>query len=186
MFKEQALIPEGYFQILGGNLNYPKETTERVLKFKEELEEKRRYVKFTTFESKVDEMIIINGLKVFSFCEHHLLPFFGYCSIGYIPNGKILGLSKFQRLVDKFASKPTVQESLTQELADQLTSFFAGEYDLKGIGIAMTCIHTCMYGRGVNTSTITVNSQVLMGKIKDEREARSEFLNRINHENILR
>jgi len=161
---------------------FPQETEERVSKFFLELKTKREYSKFTTFKSSIDEMIVINGIKVFSFCEHHLLPFFGYCSIGYIPNGDIFGLSKFQRLVDKIASKPTLQESITDDIATELYALLLP----KGLGIAMTCVHTCMFGRGINTSTITVNSQVLKGAIKDIPEARNEFLARIKNEDILR
>lgn len=172
---------EKYFHLLGGD-KFPVDTLVRVLAFSTELKSKRDYDKFTTFKSDVDEMIIINGIKVFSFCEHHLLPFFGYASIGYIPDGKIMGLSKFQRLVDKLSSLCTVQENLTSEIA----LFIEQTLSPKGIGVAITALHTCMYGRGINTSTITVNSQVLRGKIKEEQIARSEFLQRINHEDILR
>jgi len=172
---------EQYFTALGGGI-FPEETKNRSIRFFEELEAKRRYEKFTTFKSSIDEMIVINGIKVFSFCEHHLLPFFGYCSIGYIPNGDIFGLSKFQRLVDKVASKPTLQESITDEIATEIYARLTP----KGLGVAMSCVHTCMYGRGINTSTISVNSQVLKGIIKDTPEARSEFLSRIKIENFLR
>lgn len=175
-------IAKNYFELLGGDTKkFPQQTRLRVIKFKAELEQKRDYTKFTTFESKVDEMIVINGLKIFSFCEHHLLPYFGYGSIGYIPNGKIFGLSKFQRVISKLDSQPTIQENLTSEIAD----FVAKILEPKGIGVALTCIHTCMYGRGIDTSTITVNSQVLKGRMNDGT-VRAEFLNRINHENIFR
>lgn len=178
----------GYHLCLGGDSNkFPEETIKRLDNFSKELDEKRRYSKFTVFESKVDEMIVVNGIKVFSFCEHHLLPFFGYCSIGYIPNGSILGLSKFQRIVDKVASLPTLQEDLCSNILNVFDVIFEStDTHPKGMGIAMTCIHTCMYGRGINTSTITINSQVLKGKMKEQPEARAEFLKRINHENILR
>ena len=171
---------EKVFQSLGG-IDYPKETEERVNRFYEELTTKRNYEKFTTFPTDLDEMVVINGLKVFSFCEHHLLPFFGYCSIGYIPDKKILGLSKFQRLVDKKSSQPSLQETITSTIARDIESILTP----RGIGIAMTCVHTCMFGRGINTSTCTVNTQVLTKSIKDKSEARQEFLDRIKIENIL-
>ena len=172
-----------FFRILGGESSeFPDETTDRVLRFKSELANKRAYIKFTTFKTDTDEMIIINGLKLFSFCEHHLLPFFGYGSIGYIPDGKILGLSKFQRLVDKVSSKPTLQEDITNEIANMVQKTLSP----KGIGVAFTCIHACMFGRGINTSTCSVNTQVLKGLMKDEHDTRAEFLQRINIENILR
>ena len=171
-----------FYRILGGESSeFPDETTDRVLRFRSELANKRAYIKFTTFKTETDEMIIINGLKLFSFCEHHLLPFFGYGSIGYIPNGKILGLSKFQRLVDKVSSKPTLQEDITQEIAELVQKTLTP----KGLGVAFTCIHACMFGRGINTSTCSVNTQALRGAIKEKQEARSEFLGRLNIENIL-
>ena len=166
-----------YYNLLGGKA-FPQETEERVMRFKDELAEKRQYSKFTTFDTTNDEMILINGIKLFSFCEHHLLPFFGYCSIAYIPNGKILGLSKFQRLVDKISSVPTLQENVTNDIAEGVE----GILKPKGLGVASTCVHTCMFGRGINTSTITVNSQVVKGIMKDPI-AKSEFLQRIKHEN---
>ena len=169
-----------YYDLLGGQ-TFPEETERRVNNFSKELEEKRNYTKFTTFDSTNDEMIVINGIKLFSFCEHHLLPFFGYCSIAYIPDGKILGLSKFQRLVDKISSIPTLQENVTNEIANEVEKILKP----KGLGVASTCVHTCMFGRGINTSTITVNSQVLRG-ILSEQSAKTEFLSRIKNENIFR
>jgi GTP cyclohydrolase IA len=166
-----------YYDLLGGN-NFPTETEERVNNFSKELEVKRNYSKFTTFNSNNDEMIVINGIKLFSFCEHHLLPFFGYCSIAYIPNGKILGLSKFQRLVDKISSIPTLQEDVTSAISNEVERILKP----KGSGVASTCVHTCMFGRGINTSTISVNSQIVKGVLKDPI-AKSEFLTRIKNEN---
>ena len=174
------MIAQEYFDLLGGK-NFPTETQNRVNNFSKELEAKRAYSKFTVFDTTTDEMIVLNKIKLFSFCEHHLLPFFGYCNIAYIPNGKILGLSKFQRLVDSIASKPTLQESVTQEIADKVSEIL----NPKGVAVAMSCVHTCMYGRGINTSTISVNTQVLQGFMQ-EPNAKSEFLARIKNEDIFR
>jgi len=176
-------VVEGYYMFLNGSgENFPKETIERIKNFSTELDVKRSYNKFTIFKSNLDEMIIINGLKLFSFCEHHLLPYFGFASVGYIPNGHILGLSKFQRIVDKLSSSCSLQENLTSEIAQ----FIEQTLSPKGIGVAVTALHTCMYGRGINTSTATVNTQVLRGMIKEEPDTRNEFLKRITHEHILR
>lgn len=178
---DQAILR--YYQLLGGHHeDFPEETVNRILNFRTELQEKRGYSKFTTFNSDMDEMIIVNGIKIFSFCEHHLLPFFGFCSIGYIPRGKILGLSKFQRLVDKISSAPSLQEKITHFLVLEMDKLLKP----KGIGVALTCVHTCMYGRGINTSTCEVNSQALSGIIKEKKSSRDEFLERITTENILR
>lgn len=173
-------LAEEYFRLLGGD-NFPRDTIGRVDNFSRELETKRNYDRFTTFDTKNDEMIVINRIKLFSFCEHHLLPFFGYCNIGYVPTGKILGLSKFQRAVDKVCSKPTLQENITEEIANFLDDLL---HPL-GLGVATSCVHTCMFGRGINTSTITVNSQVLKGRFKEE-EVKTEFLARINNEDLFR
>jgi GTP cyclohydrolase I len=173
-------IANNYFTILGG-VNFPPETEDRVARFSQELAEKRQYEKFTVFDTDINEMVVINKIKVFSFCEHHLLPFFGHCNIAYIPDGKIMGLSKFQRLVDSISSKPTLQENITQEIAHKVTEIL----NPKGVGVAVSCVHTCMYGRGINTSTISVNTQVLQG-VMNEQNAKTEFLMRIKNEDIFR
>ena len=157
--------------ILGGKTNT--ETEHRIERFGKELEAKRNYDKFTVFDSKANQMVVMTKIRVFSFCSHHLLPYFGECSIGYIPNGKILGLSKFQRIVDKCASKPTVQEELTQDIVDTLN----GLLNAKGFGCVVKCQHTCAMGRGV-LSGITMNTQVMSGKF-NESMVRQEFLSRI-------
>ena len=166
---------ENQFYNLGGT-KFPQETDIRVKRFYSELSVKRIYNKFTTFESDVDEMIIINKIRLFSFCEHHLLPFFGYVSIGYIPDGKILGLSKFQRLVDKVASRPTIQETLTVDIAEAVQQYLKP----KGVGVVINCQHTCMFGRGIERPEIGVSSQVLIGNFKQNIHTRQEFFNRIS------
>ena len=166
-------IVETWYNNLGGN-EFPKDTTERVLKYFKEMETKRNYSKFTAFPTTNDEMIIINQIKIFSYCEHHLLPFFGHCSIGYIPNGKILGLSKFQRLVDSVATRPTLQEDVTQAIANKVEELLSP----KGLGVVANCQHSCMFGRGIERPEIFVSSQVLRGIFSDT-DVRSEFLNRV-------
>ena len=162
-------VSKEYFKLLGGN-NFPRDTTARVDNFSKELETKRNYNKFTVFDTTTDEMIVLNRIKLFSFCN-----------IAYIPHGKILGLSKFQRLVDSIASKPTLQENVTQEIADKISEIL----NPKGVAVAVSCVHTCMYGRGINTSTISVNTQVLQGFMQ-EPNTKSEFLARIKNEDIFR
>lgn len=171
-----------YHHLLGGQINKcPKGTPERLDNFSKELDEKRNYAKFTTFKSEADDMIIYNGIKLFSFCEHHLLPYIGSVTIGYIPDKVILGASKFQRLVEKISSKPSIQEGLTKEIHDELQEILHP----RGIGISVRAIHTCMFGRGINTSTITMSTQKFSGVMKDTN-ARSEFLGLVNHESFLR
>ena len=163
-----------WFHALGGT-NYPVGTTERVTKYFSELVVKRHYEKLTKFDSKTDEMIVVNRIRIFSFCEHHLLPFFGYVSIGYIPDGHIFGLSKFQRLVDKLASTPTIQETLTGVIADSIVEHLQP----RGVGVVMDCQHTCMFGRGIERPEISVSTQVLRGNFKEHGPTREEFFNRI-------
>lgn len=181
---ESALAVKEYFRLLGGNeAKFPDETVERIDRFAIDLSKKRTYSKFSTFPSKSDSMVVLNKLRVFSFCEHHLLPFFGYASIAYIPDGKILGLSKFQRIVDQCASLPTVQEDLTNEIATKVINVLKP----KGVGVSVTCIHTCIFGRGVQNTDVSVNTMVVTGAMKQNEITRNEFLQRITrHENILR
>ena len=165
-----------FAQVLGGPDYTLKEgTADRLYRMGTELEKKRRYEKFTVFDTDVDEMIIINDIKVSSFCEHHLLPYMGMCSIGYIPNGKLLGLSKFQRLVDQSASRPTLQESLTRKICQRI------EYLLNpfGIAIIMKCSHTCATLRGVESHHMSMNTQVMTGILRDDPAARQEFISRV-------
>lgn len=178
-----SAVIKGYFELLGGT-NFPENTVQRIKKFSDELKQNREYEKITSFLSNSDTMVILNNLRVFSFCEHHLLPYFGYCSIGYIPKGKVLGLSKFQRIVDRCASRPTIQEQLTHDLADTLLGFLGEKTD---IAVAITCIHSCMFGRGVKNSDVSVNTMALRNGMKQNDLPRSEFLQRITkHDNIFR
>lgn len=120
---------------------------------------------------KVDEMVVIKDIPVYSHCEHHLAPFFGVAHIGYIPNGKVLGLSKFARLVDIFSKRLQVQERLTQQIAHALNDGLQP----KGVGVILQCRHMCMEARGVRTQSQTGTS-CLLGAMKDLPSARAEFL----------
>lgn len=173
-FKEFSILSGYYSRLLGGDKILP-ETTKRLMRFSDELNELRNYDKFTIFKSNVDEMVVINRLRLFSFCEHHLLPFFGYAYIGYIPNGKILGLSKFQRIVDKLSSKPSTQEEITEDISNFINKLLSP----KGVGVATNCKHTCMFGRGIKNLDSNVNTTSLTGTFKIH-EVRLEFLQRIN------
>jgi len=129
---------------------------------------------FKTFESNgYDEMVIVRGIDFVSMCEHHLLPYMGQCHIGYIPNGKVLGLSKFARVVETCAYKPSIQEGLTMEIANLIEEHL----DPLGVIVVMEAAHTCMAIRGVKKpGSLTVTSAV-KGVFKDPTKgARSEFL----------
>lgn len=119
-----------------------------------------------------DEMVLVANTPVYSFCEHHIAPFWGLAHIAYIPSGKILGLSKFVRLVDVFSRRLQVQERLTNQIADSLQECLRP----LGIGVVLECRHMCLESRGVRArGSVTVTSS-LRGVMKDVPTARAEFL----------
>lgn len=119
-----------------------------------------------------DEMVVVRDIDFYSFCEHHMAPFFGKAHIAYIPSGKIVGLSKIARLVDAFARRLQVQERLTNQIADVMQS----ELDPVGVGVVMRATHFCMCSRGINKQGSTTITSALRGAIKDKPEARAEFM----------
>lgn len=128
-----------------------------------------------TFEDGAEgteEMVVETNIPVYSHCEHHMAPFFGVAHVGYIPNGKIVGLSKLVRLVDVFARRLQVQERLTCQIADALNTELAP----LGVGVVIECRHMCMESRGVKTPGVTTTTSALRGHMKDEPETRAEFL----------
>ncbi len=125
----------------------------------------------------VDEMVIVRDIPVYSLCEHHLAPFFGRAHIGYVPQKRILGLSKMSRLVEVFARRLQVQERLTNQIADALDT----NLQPLGVAVVIECRHMCMESRGVrHTGTSTVTS-ALRGSIKSNADTRREFLALIGH-----
>ena len=176
-------IVNGYYQLIGGEVNnYDKETSKRLQSFGEELSRKRLYEKFTTFKAENDDMIIGNHLRLFSFCEHHLLPFFGEVAIGYIPDTKIFGLSKFQRLIDKVSSRPQLQERLTHQILEEIKN----RLEPKGIGVVIKAIHTCVFARGTQSSTAEFTTSAVDGVFKENINTKNEFLSIINADGRLR
>jgi GTP cyclohydrolase I len=168
--------------MLGGYENrFDEETVRRVSQFSKELWDKRRYDKFTLFPAENDNMIIAQDLRLFSFCEHHLLPFYGIVNIGYIPSEKIFGLSKLQRVVDKFASMPTLQERLTQEIID----FIWKTIQPKGVIVQCKAIHTCIVARGTNSTNAQYTTSAVYGNFK-EAPIRAEFLQTLQSNQSLR
>lgn len=162
-----------YYTLLGGHADkYDKETTRRVNDFSNEFTVKRDYRRFTLFDATNDDMIVGKHLRLFSFCEHHLLPYFGEVAIGYIPSSKIMGLSKFQRLVDACASKPSIQESLTHEIAQAIN----GLLHPRGVAVAVKAIHSCVFARGVQSTNAEFETLAMMGVFRTELQPRSEFL----------
>lgn len=124
------------------------------------------------FETKDDEMVIVRDIEFFSMCEHHLLPFFGRAHVGYIPNGKIIGVSKIARIVDMFARRLQVQERLTGQVAEAMMEVLAPE----GVGVVMEARHMCMQMRGVEKQNSVMTTSCMLGSFRKEAATRGEFL----------
>ena len=124
------------------------------------------------FEEDVDEMVLVKEIEVFSLCEHHLLPFFGKCHVAYIPDGRIVGLSKIPRIVDVFGRRLQVQERLTTQIARALEA----ELTPKGVGVVMEAQHLCMMMRGVEKQHSEATTSCMLGRFKTDSRTRSEFL----------
>lgn len=120
----------------------------------------------------VDEMVIEVDIPFYTHCEHHMAPFFGLASVAYVPNGKVLGLSKMNRLVDIFARRLQVQERLTNQIADALDTHLRP----KGVGVLLRARHMCVESRGVQHRGCSTTTSALRGCIKNEPDARMEFL----------
>jgi GTP cyclohydrolase IA len=127
------------------------------------------------FTQKYDEMVIVKDIGFDSFCEHHLLPFSGKAHVAYIPNGKVVGLSKIPRVIDVLARRPQLQEKLTEEVADLLMA----ELDAKGVAIVMEASHSCMTIRGVRKPGSVMVTSALRGLCKDSPATRGELLSLI-------
>jgi len=125
-----------------------------------------------TFEESYDEMVILREIPFYSMCEHHLLPFHGQAHVGYLPNGKIVGLSKIARAVDVFARRPQVQERLTGQIADCIESVLGA----KGVGVVIEAEHLCMTMRGVRKPGATMITSAMRGRFREEQNTRQEFL----------
>jgi GTP cyclohydrolase I len=127
------------------------------------------------FEEPYSEMVVVRDIEVYSLCEHHLLPFFGKAHVAYIPDGRILGLSKIPRIVDMFARRLQVQERLTTEIGDALQSVL----EPQGVGVVIEAIHLCMAMRGVEKQNSSAVTSSLTGCFRDDDKSRSEFLSLI-------
>lgn len=121
---------------------------------------------------KVDELVLVRDIPVYSHCEHHLAPFFGVAHIAYIPSGKVLGLSKFARLVNVYARRLQVQERMTQQIAWAIDNALAP----RGVGVVLECRHLCMEQRGVRAQGASTTTSCLIGALKSDASARAEFM----------
>lgn len=128
----------------------------------------------TTFpnDEGYDEMVVAQGIPFTSVCEHHLLPFTGRATVGYLPGERILGLSKLARVVELFARRPQVQERMTQQVA----RFLADELSPKGVGVVLRAEHSCMTVRGVQAQGSTTTTSALLGRVREDARTRAEFL----------
>lgn len=124
------------------------------------------------FESGTDEMVVVKNIELYSMCEHHMLPFVGTCHIGYIPNGKVLGLSKFARIVDMYAKRFQIQERLTRQIADAVIDVTGAA----GVGVIVEAKHMCMMMRGVEKQNSVMGSSVMLGEFRESYNTRQEFL----------
>ena len=132
-------------------------------------------LKKAIFHEHCDHMIIVRDIEVYSMCEHHMLPFFGKCHIGYISKNKVYGVSKLARLVDCFARRLQVQERLTQQIATCL----AGPIKAEGVGVVVEAQHLCMMMRGVTKQNSKMITSAMLGSFRSEHATRDEFLNLI-------
>ena len=127
------------------------------------------------FNEECDDMIIVRDIEFYSMCEHHMLPFFGKCHIGYIPQGKVFGVSKLARLVDVFARRLQIQERMTKQIAGQIMESVMPE----GVGVVVEAQHLCMLMRGVQKQNSTMMTSCMLGSFRREQATRLEFLNLI-------
>jgi GTP cyclohydrolase I len=124
------------------------------------------------FESEVSEIILVKDIELYSLCEHHLIPFIGKAHVAYIPNGKVVGLSKTARIVDMFARRLQIQENLTMQIADALMKALQP----RGVGVVIEAKHLCMMMRGVEKQNSVMKTSCLLGVFKEDARTRSEFL----------
>lgn len=175
-------MKEAYAQIIkavGENLDRDglKDTPERAAKamqyltrgYNQSLEE---LVNGAIFPSETDELVIVKDIELYSLCEHHLLPFIGKCHVGYLPTGKVIGLSKVARIVDMYARRLQIQETLTKEIAEAIMNITGA----KGVGVIIEAQHMCMMMRGVEKQNSVMKTSVMLGNIRTDHRTRSEFM----------
>ena len=132
-----------------------------------------RIVNGAIFHQESDDMVIVRDIEFFSMCEHHLLPFFGHANIAYIPDGKIIGLSKLARITDMFARRLQVQERLTVQIAEAVQEILQP----KGVAVVLAARHLCMMARGVEKKSSDMVTSHVLGVFRNDRGTRAEFMN---------
>jgi len=128
------------------------------------------------FTSDTDEMVIVRNIELYSMCEHHMLPFIGKAHVAYLPQGKVIGLSKIARIVDLFARRLQIQEVLTKQVADCVNDAI----DARGVGVVIEAQHMCMMMRGVEKQNSIMTTSCMLGNFRDQLQTREEFLRLIS------
>jgi GTP cyclohydrolase I len=180
--KELDRIARAYRELLGGigedlereGLRRTPDRAARALEFltqgyRQDLDE---IINDAVFDSEASEIILVKDIELYSLCEHHLLPFIGRAHVAYIPNGKVIGLSKVARIVDVFARRLQVQENLTTQIAESLMNYLQPS----GVAAVVEAKHLCMMMRGVEKQNSVMKTSCLLGVFKDDARTRSEFL----------
>jgi GTP cyclohydrolase I len=129
-------------------------------------------VRGAVFDERCEDMVVVRDIEFYSLCEHHMLPFSGHAHVGYLPDRKIIGLSKVARVIDVFARRLQVQERLSRQVADALMSIL----DAKGVAVVMEASHFCMVMRGVQKQDSRTVTSAMLGKFRDDSRTRAEFM----------
>lgn len=124
------------------------------------------------FDSDTNEMVVVQGIELYSMCEHHMLPFIGQCNVAYIPTGKVLGLSKIARIVDMFARRLQIQENLTKQIAEAIQEVTQAS----GVSVIIEAKHMCMMMRGVEKQNSIMKTSVMLGEFRENVSTRLEFM----------
>ena len=132
------------------------------------------------FNEKYDEMVLVKNIDFYSLCEHHILPFYGKVHIAYIPDGKIVGLSKIPRIVEVFSRRLQVQERMTQEIADTINKYL----EPQGVAVVSEAYHMCMMMRGVEKQNSSATASAVHGIFQEDARTRAEFMNLIAQKNL--
>nr|WP_317706726.1 GTP cyclohydrolase I FolE [Methylomarinovum caldicuralii] len=130
------------------------------------------------FEADTEDMVIVRNIELYSLCEHHLLPFIGKCHVGYLPSGKVIGLSKVARIVEMYSRRLQIQERLTKQIADAIQTAI----EPRGVAVVVEAKHLCMMMRGVEKQNSVMTTSAMLGLFRERISTRSEFLNLINRQ----
>ena len=158
------------------------ETPDRVIRSYDELyggyKKDPNEVLKKTFPTSSGEMVLLSNIELYSTCEHHMLPFVGKCHIAYLPNERVIGLSKLARLMEVFARRLQIQEELTHQIANVLNDHVHAH----GVAVMIEAKHLCMSSRGVNKQNSVMTTTAMLGKFKEDRELKNDFFNMIERQ----